>query len=123
MKENIIQKKSYDFALKIIATYKTFFKTREGEGVLLKQLLRCGTSVGANIEEAEGAISKKDFISKVSIAFKEARECLYWLRLLSDSGILGKECSDTLIGDCTELLKIMNSILKTSKVQELSCTS
>jgi four helix bundle protein len=89
---------------------------------LLNQLLRCGTSIGANIEEAEGAVSKKDFISKVSIAYKEARESQYWLRLLIDSGVIDRKSNDVLVDDCVELLKILNAIIKTSKTQEPVCS-
>jgi four helix bundle protein len=90
MKHNIIQEKSYAFAVKIVNLYRTL-RIDSKEYVLSKQLLRSGTSIGANIEEAIGAHTKKDFISKVSIAFKEARESKYWLRLLSDFNILKKE--------------------------------
>ena len=80
MKENIIQQKSYLFAIKIIELYKHLIGTKK-EFVLSRQLLRSGTSIGANIEEALGGQSKKDFISKISIAYKEARETKYWLSL------------------------------------------
>ena len=80
MKQNVIKDKSFDFALRIIALYKLL--TEEKEFILSKQLLCCGTSIGANIEEAIAAQSKKDFISKLSIASKEARETKYRLRLL-----------------------------------------
>ena len=83
MKDNIIQKKSYDFALTIIALYRNLVKGNEF--VLSKQLLRSGTSIGANVEEAQAGQSRADFISKMSIASKEARETCYWLRLLRDS--------------------------------------
>ena len=85
------------------------------EFILSKQLIRSGTSIGANVEEAIGAQSKNDFISKISISYKEARETLYWLSLLTDSGFLNKQQSDTLVCDCEELLKILGSILRTSK--------
>ncbi|WP_246525382.1 four helix bundle protein [Geomobilimonas luticola] len=87
MKEdNIIQKKSYDFALMIIALYRQLCKS--GEFVLSKQLLRSGTSIGANVEEAQAGQSRADFVSKISIASKEARETCYWLRLLRDSNMI-----------------------------------
>lgn len=104
MKENnIIQEKSYSFSLKIIALYKHLTKESR-EFILSKQLLRSATSVGANIEEAIGGQSKNDFLHKISISYKEARETLYWLHLLTDSGFLSKSQSDTLILDCEELL-------------------
>jgi four helix bundle protein len=116
MKEdNIIKNKSYDFGLKIIKTYQDLKQDRR-EFIISKQLVRSGTSIGANVEEAIGAQSKSDFISKVSISYKEARETLYWLHILTDSGFLNKQQSNPLISDCEELLKILGSIIKTSKL-------
>lgn len=112
--DNAIQQKSYAFSLKIITTYQELTKDRK-EFILSKQLLRSATSIGANIEEAIGAQSKNDFISKISISYKEARETEYWLRLLTDSGFLKKQQSDRLISDCEELLRIMGAIQRTSK--------
>lgn len=89
MKDNLIQKKSYDFALQIIALYRKLCKANEF--VLSKQLLRSGTSIGANVEEAQAGQSRADFISKMSIASKEARETNYWLRLLRDSRTVMKK--------------------------------
>jgi four helix bundle protein len=85
--------------------------------VLSKQLLRCGTSVGANIEEAIGGQSSKDFFAKLNVSYKEARETMYWLRLLKDSDILSEKESDSLMTDCDELLKIIGTIIKTMKVK------
>lgn len=117
MKEdNIIKNKSYRFSLKIIEIYKDLTKEKK-EFILSKQLVRSGTSIGANIEEAIGAQSKNDFISKISISYKEARETLYWIKLLNDSGFLNKHQSDTLIYDCEELLKILGAIQRTSKLK------
>lgn len=116
--DNIIQKKSYDFALKTVTCYQSITLT-EKEWVLSKQLLRSGTSIGANVEEAIGGQSKKDFVSKLSIAYKEARETRYWLRLLRDSSYLDPDKAQELLHDCDELLRILGSILKTSKS---SCT-
>ena len=112
--DNIIRNKSYNFSLKIIQIYQELNKNKK-EFIISKQLIRSGTSIGANIEEAIGAQSKNDFISKVSISYKEARETLYWLNILTDSNFLNKQQSDTLIYDCEELLKILGSIIKTSK--------
>ena len=111
---NVIQDKSYNFSLKIIKIYQGLTKDKK-EFILSRQLIRSGTSIGANIEEAIGAQSKNDFISKMSISYKEARETLYWLHLLTDSNFLSKEQSDTLICDCEELLRIIGSIQTTSK--------
>lgn len=80
MKKNIIQEKSFCFALRIIKLYK-YLKDNKNEYVLSKQLLRSGTSIGANIDESIGGQSKNDFVSKISVAYKEARETLYWLKL------------------------------------------
>lgn len=79
------------------------------------RFLRCGTSIGANIEEAIGGQSKKDFINKIAIAYKEARECHYWIRLLSDSGYIEIKSSDSLLKDCEELIKLSGKIISTSK--------
>ncbi len=111
---NVIKEKSYNFSLKIIKIYQELTKEKK-EFIISKQLIRSGTSVGANIEEAIGAQSKNDFISKISISYKEARETLYWLHLLTDSGFLNKQQSDTLIFDCEEILRIIGAIQKTSK--------
>lgn len=110
--DNIVQIKSYDFAVKIIQTYQ-FLSNEKKEFVLSKQLLRCGTSIGANIEEAIGGQSGKDFFTKLTIAYKEARETHYWIRLLRDTDYLNKEQSESLLKDITELLKIIGSIQKT----------
>ena len=114
MKNSIAAKKSYDFALRIIKLAK-YLNEEKKEFVLSKQVLKSGTSIGANVEEALGGHSEKDFISKLTIAYKEARETDYWLRLLRDSEILESTLADSLLEDCGELLKIIGSILKTSK--------
>lgn len=112
--DNIIKEKSYNFSIKIINLYKKLTKEKS-EFIISKQLIRSATSIGANIEESIGAQSKNDFIAKISISYKEARETLYWLRLLTDTGFLEKEQSDTLIEDCNEILRILGAIQKTSK--------
>lgn len=83
--------------------------------MLSKQVLRSGTSIGANVEEAIGAQSKRDFVSKMSIAYKEVRETHYWLRLLRDSGYLKTEQIESILGDCEELLKLSGSIIRSTK--------
>jgi len=110
--DNVVQNKSYDFALRIVKVYK-YLSQEKKEFVLSKQLLRSGTSVGANIEEAIGGQSKADFFAKLTIAYKEARESKYWVRLLRDSDYLTTEQSDDLLKDIEELLKIIGSIKKT----------
>lgn len=116
MKENPLSTKSYSFALKIVLLFKTLTKTKK-EYVLSKQLLRSGTSIGANISEANGAISKADFSSKISIAYKESLETKYWLNLLRDSDYISMEQAQGLISDADELSKIMFSILKTTRIK------
>lgn len=111
---NPVQIKSYQFALRIVRLY-LFLRDKKREYELSKQLLRSATSVGANVEEAIGAQSQKDFIHKLSIAYKEARETQYWIRLLSDSGIITSKESRSLLRECEELMKIIGSILKTMK--------
>ncbi len=118
MKNNILQDKSYDFALKIIRVYKHLCEERK-EFVLSKQLLRAGTSIGANVEEAIGGQSEKDFFSKISISYKEARETHYWIRLLKDSGYIAETQSVSLLKDCEELQKIIGAIQKTIRSRNL----
>ncbi len=114
MKESIVNEKSYKFALRIIKLYKYLIDVKK-EYVLSKQLLRSGTSIGANIEEAYYAQTKKDFISKMSISLKEAAETKYWLRLLRDSETLNDKQVRNLIVDCEEIIKILTSTLNTAK--------
>ena len=116
MKDNILRNKSYQFALRVIKTYQ-FICSEKQEYVLSKQLLRSGTSIGANIEEAIGGQSDKDFLSKMSISYKEARESHYWIRLLKDSGYLTEKQTVSLLNDNEELLKIIGSIQKTMKIK------
>lgn len=111
-KDNVVQNKSYAFAIRIIKVYKYLCEEKK-EFTLSKQLLRSGTSIGANIEEAIGGQSKKDFFAKLTIAYKEARETKYWIRLLTDTDYLTKTESETLLKDIDELLKLIGSIQKT----------
>ena len=108
--------KSYEFALHVIRLYK-FLCDEKREYVLSKQLLRSGTSIGANVNEAQAAISKKDFIAKMSISSTEARECQYWLNLLADSGYIDKDSPKTqvLFAEILSLQKLLTSIVKTSQ--------
>lgn len=112
MKESIVQQKSFQFSLKIISLYKELIK--ENEYIVSKQLLRSGTSIGANIEEALAGQSKRDFTAKMSISSKEARESKYWLRLLKQSELTSIDV-DSLILDIDELIRILTSIVKTSQ--------
>jgi four helix bundle protein len=113
---NIIQQKSFAFAIRIVNLYK-FLTTEKKEFVLSKQLLRSGTSVGANIEESIGGQSDKDFLSKISIAYKEARESMYWLKLLQATDYLSEEQADSLLKDAEELCKIIGKIQITIKTR------
>ena len=111
-KPNIIKDKTYQFALKIIYLYMEMRK--QNEFILSKQVIRSGTSIGANVEEATAAQSRKDFISKMSISSKEARETNYWLRLLRDSQLCeGIDYTD-LIKESAEIIAILTSIVKTT---------
>ncbi len=115
MKENnILKEKSYQFAIRIVKLYQ-FLKEEKKEFTLSKQILRSGTSVGANIEEAIGAQSQKDFYMKLNISYKEARETHYWLRILHDTNYIDDKQFQSIINDCDELLKITGTIIKTMK--------
>lgn len=116
-KENPLMKKSYDFALETIRLYKSIVSSKR-EFVLSKQMLRSGTSIGANISEANGAISTADFSAKISIAYKESLEVKYWLSLLKDSEYIKIEKANKLIERADELSKIMFSILKTTRIKK-----
>ena len=117
MAENILVEKSYKFSLRTIKLYQYLCKERK-EYHLSTQVLRSGTSIGANIEEGQGGQSKRDFIAKYQIAYKEARETRYWLKLLRDSELLPAKLANSFIEDCEELLKLLVSILKKSKEEE-----
>ena len=117
-KTNLIKDKTYQFALDVIQLYGQLCEQKEF--VLSKQLLRSGTSIGANVEEATAAQSRKDFISKMSIASKEARETNYWLRLFRDSGFcMGIDFSD-IIEESQEIIKILTSIVKTTQEKPIT---
>ncbi len=113
-KSNPLTEKSYSFSIRIIWAYQ-YLSKKHNEYVISKQILRSGTSIGANAEEAQGAQSKKDFIAKIQISLKEARETHYWLRLLKETDYLEAKLADSLLEDCEEILKILTSILKSSK--------
>ncbi len=113
-RDNPVLEKSYKFALRIIKLHAHLSKDLK-QFEISSQILRSGTSIGANIEEAIGGASKKDFINKLSISYKEARETKYWLRLLGDSEIISKELSESLQSDCEELLKLLYSIINSAR--------
>ena len=116
MKENILKVKSFEFAVRIVNLYK-FLKKEHGEYILSQQLIRSGTSIGAIVREAEHAESTKDFIHKLSIGLKEANESKYWLDLLVAADFITKKMYDFLNKDCEELLKILISSVKTTKLR------
>jgi len=111
---NIIRDKSYDLALKIIEVVKQLPRRTEGF-IIGNQVGRSGTSIGANVEEAIGAFSKDDFIYKMSVALKEARETHYWLRLIRDSNLISKEGIESVISDAEEIKRILGAIIRSSR--------
>jgi four helix bundle protein len=113
MKKNLIEDKSFDFAQKIVLTYKDLVYVKK-EFVLSKQLLRSGTSVGANVSEAVFGQSDKDFVSKLKIARKEANESLFWIRLMEKTDFLEIKTASPLKKDATELVRILTAIIKST---------
>ena len=112
MKENVIIDKSKAFALRIIKLYR-YLREEKHEFVLSKQVLRSGTSIGANIREAQRGQSRPDFYSKLNIALKEADETAYWLELLYEGGFISSQSFKSIYADCKELIRILTSITKT----------
>ncbi len=114
MKESVLKDKSYKFALRIVKLNR-FLNEERKEFVLSKQILRCGTSIGANIVEGKRGESRLDFIHKLSISLKEAFETEYWLNLLRDSEYISAEQAQSLISECNEVQKMLISSIKTAK--------
>ncbi len=114
MKENVLLNKSFKFAIRVIRLYKYLYDDKK-EYVLSKQLLRSGTSIGANVNEAQEAQSKNDFISKLSISLKEARESKYWIELLKETNYLSEKEANNILEDLIEIIKLLTSIIKTTK--------
>ncbi len=114
MKTNVVQEKSFAFAIRVVRAYQHLVSERK-EFVLSKQFLRSGTSIGANVEESIGGQSDADFISKLSIAYKEARETVYWIRLLEATDYLTKTQAQSLFADADKLCRIIAKILITKK--------
>lgn len=114
MKESIVGVKSKAFAVRIVRLYQYLCEEKK-EYVLSKQLLRSGTSVGANIHEALRGQSKADFTAKMNIALKEAAETEYWLELMHETDYLDQKAFESIHGDCTELIKLLISIVKSSR--------
>ena len=107
---NVILEKTFQFGLRIIKLH-LYLKQKGVDRVLSVQLLRSGTSIGANTEEAMGGSSKKDFKQKLRIAYREARETSYWLRLFKESSLLEQKLADNILADCTEIMRILTAIL------------
>ena len=118
MSKSIVRDKSKDFAVRIIRLYQ-YLKAEKNEFIISKQLLRSGTSIGANLTEQEYAISKADYLSKTSIALKEAVESEYWLELLYKTSYLTEKEYNTLKQDCNEIIKILVQSVKTLKQKQL----
>ena len=116
-RDNIIKIKTFKFAVRIVRLYQYLCKEKN-EYILSKQVLKSGTSVGANVEEAGGGISKIDFSYKISISYKEAKETHYWLRLLKETDYLNDRLFNSLIYDCEEICKILYSILETTRLNK-----
>ena len=112
--KNIIQEKSFHFALRIVNVCK-YIRTEHKEFIMTKQLLRCGTSIGANVAESEHAQSRADFSSKLNIALKEAAETDYWLRLLYGANYLTHKEFQSVYEDCKEIERLLASIVKSTK--------
>ncbi|MEX0291520.1 MAG: four helix bundle protein [Flavobacteriaceae bacterium] len=117
MKDNPLFYKSFQFAIKIVGVHKSMLQKKR-EYIFSKQLIKCGTSIGANVAEANGAISKSDFSAKISIAYKESLEVKYWLKLLRDTEYLSVRDAESLINEADELSKIMFAILKTTRIKK-----
>lgn len=113
MSESIIREKSFNFAVRIVKLCRLLIK--QGDFVLAKQLLRAGTSIGANVREAKHAESRADFIHKMNIALKEAEETGYWLEFIFAGGMLKSTEYESIKNDADELIKILHAIVKTSK--------
>lgn len=114
--DNVIENKSFQFAIRIVRLYK-FLCEEKKEYILSRQLLRAGTSIGANVTESQQAQSKPDFVSKISIALKEASETKYWIKLLGATEYLSENQTNSILDDCVEIEKILVTILKSAKNQ------
>ncbi len=115
MKDSVLRTKSFAFAIRIVKMAQ-WLQTEKKEFVLSKQLLKSGTAIGALVSEAIFAQSRPDFISKMNISLKEAHETLYWIELLTATGIVSEEMTKTLHSECDELVAILVSTIKTTKI-------
>lgn len=112
---SILYQKAFGFSIRIVKLYKYLLQKDKSYEPLYKQLLRSGTSIGANVSEAQSAPTKKDFINKLSISLKESRETEYWIRLLKETEIINQQEHDSLIKDCDELERLLTSSIKTAR--------
>ncbi|MYC31121.1 MAG: four helix bundle protein [Chloroflexi bacterium] len=112
--DNLIQVKSYAFAVRVVRLYQ-YLSTEKKEYTLSRQLLRSGTSIGANVEEGIGGQSRADFFSKLAIAYKESRETAYWLRLLKDTDYLSESEFNSIYPEALELCRLLGAVQKTAK--------
>jgi four helix bundle protein len=115
MKQSIAAEKSYRFAIRIVKLHLHLCRKEKFLLSISNQLLKAGTSIGANIEEALGGFSRKEFAAKMAIAYKEAREAKYWLRLMMDTEVLEQKLATSFLEDVEELIKILASVVKTSR--------
>ena len=116
--DNIILMKSYDFAVRCVNLYK-YLCDEKHDYIIGKQILRSGTSVGANVKEAIRGVSKADFSAKLSIALKEASESEFWLEILRDTHYISRQQAESMLNDCQEILKLLMSIVKSSRENQL----
>lgn len=117
-KDSVVYGKAYSFAIRIVKAYQ-FLTESKREFVLSKQLLRSGTSIGANVAEANGAISKADFSAKMSLSYKESLETKYWLSLLKDTGYIDEKVFESMYIDADELSKMLFSTIKSTRINPL----
>jgi four helix bundle protein len=122
MKDQILYPKAYSFAVRVVKAYKYLTSTKR-EFVIAKQLLKSGTSIGANIAEANGAISQDDFSHKMSLAYKDCLETMFWLFLLKDTGFINSDTFESMNKDADELSRILFSILKTTRIKKRQSAS
>jgi len=112
---SILYQKAFAFSVRIVKLFKYLIQKGKSFEPLYKQLLRSGTSIGANISEAQSAPSKKDFVNKLSISLKESRESEFWIRLLKETEIINQQEYDSLINDCDELERLLTSSIRTAR--------
>ena len=119
MKKSVLRDKTYAFAIRVVKL-GIFLREKKSEYILSKQVVRSGTSIGANVEEASGAQSRNDFIAKMHISLKEARETHYWIRLLRDCDYLDENQSDSILKDLDHIIVLLTKSLKTAKTNNES---